>query len=108
MDLRNLRYFVAVAEERHFGRAAARLHISQPPLSRCVRQLEADLGAVLLHRSPSGVSLTPAGTALYDQACALLAQADRVRERVGGAARSEPPSPTGSGSGSPRRPVRTP
>jgi DNA-binding transcriptional LysR family regulator len=75
MDLRLLGYFVAVAEERHFGRAAARLHMTQPPLSRAIRQLENDLGALLLHRSPSGVTLTGAGTALYDEARTLLEQA---------------------------------
>lgn len=82
MDLRLLRYFVAVAEERHFGRAAARLHISQPPLSRAIRQLEADLGAVLLHRSATGVTLTAAGAVLYDEARALLEHADQARARV--------------------------
>ncbi|WP_428834039.1 LysR family transcriptional regulator [Microbispora maris] len=86
MDLRSLRYFVAVAEERHFGRAAARLHMTQPPLSRAVRQLEADLGALLLRRSPTGVTLTAAGAALYDEARALLEQAERVRARVAAAA----------------------
>lgn len=85
MDLRSLRYFVAVAEELHFGRAAARLHMTQPPLSRAIKQLEADLGSVLLRRSPSGVALTPAGTALYDEARTLLAQADQVRARVSAA-----------------------
>jgi DNA-binding transcriptional LysR family regulator len=86
MDLRTLRYFVAVAEELHFGRAATRLHMTQPPLSRAVKQLETDLGAVLLHRSPTGVALTPAGAALHDEARALLAQADQVRAKVTAAA----------------------
>lgn len=86
MDLRTLRYFVAVADELHFGRAAARLHMTQPPLSRAIRQLETDLGAVLLHRSPTGVTLTPAGAALLDEARALLAQADQVRAKVAAAA----------------------
>ncbi|MFX0576275.1 LysR family transcriptional regulator [Nocardia nepalensis] len=82
MDLRLLRYFVAVAEELHFGRAAARLHMSQPPLSRAIKQLETDLGCVLLHRSPIGVVLTPAGTALYGEARLLLTQAEQARARV--------------------------
>lgn len=86
MDLRELRYFVAVAEELHFGRAAARLHMTQPPLSRAIKQLETDLGHVLLNRSPSGVALTPAGASLYDEARTLLAQADQVRAKVAGAA----------------------
>lgn len=82
MDLRSLRYFVAVAEEHHFGRAAARLHMTQPPLSRAIKQLEHDLGAVLLHRTPSGVTLTSAGSALYDEARKLLEHADRIPARV--------------------------
>ncbi|MFG3258873.1 LysR family transcriptional regulator [Streptomyces sp. NPDC048172] len=86
MDLRTLRYFVAVAEELHFGRAAVRLRMTQPPLSRAVKQLEADLGAVLLRRSATGVALTPAGTALYEEARALLEQAGRARQRVAAAA----------------------
>lgn len=86
MELRTLNYFVAVVEERHFGRAAARLHITQPPLSRAIKQLESDLGCVLLHRSPAGVALTPAGDALYGEARALLAQADQARVRVAAAA----------------------
>ncbi|MBD9722293.1 LysR substrate-binding domain-containing protein [Streptomyces caniscabiei] len=88
MDLRSLRYFVAVAEERHFGRAAARLHMTQPPLSRTVKQLENDLGALLLHRSSTGVTLTSAGRALYDEARALLGQAEQARARVAAAART--------------------
>jgi DNA-binding transcriptional LysR family regulator len=82
MDLRLLRYFVAVAEERHFGRAAARLHMSQPPLSRAIKQLEADLGIVLLHRSATGVTLTAAGALLHDEARTLLEHADQVRARM--------------------------
>lgn len=86
MDLRLLRYFVAVAEELHFGRAASRLHMSQPPLSRAIRQLEADLGTTLLHRSAAGVSLTPAGATLLTEARNLLEQSEQVRARVSAAA----------------------
>ncbi|MFD4791665.1 LysR family transcriptional regulator [Streptomyces sp. NPDC058459] len=86
MELRTLRYFVAVAEELHFGRAAVRLHMSQPPLSRAIKRLEAEVGAPLLARSPAGVTLTPVGAVLLDEARALLDHADRVRVRVGAAA----------------------
>jgi DNA-binding transcriptional LysR family regulator len=86
MELRTLRYFVAVAEELHFGRAAARLHMSQPPLSRAIKQLETDVGAPLFDRSSAGVTLTPVGAVLLDEARALLDQADRVRVRVAAAA----------------------
>ncbi|MFC5064880.1 LysR family transcriptional regulator [Actinomycetospora atypica] len=86
MELRLLRYFVAVAEERHFGRAAARLHMTQPSLSRAIRQLEDDLGTVLLDRSPAGVGTTPAGDVLYDEARALLDQVEHARARVATAA----------------------
>jgi DNA-binding transcriptional LysR family regulator len=86
MEFRLLRYFVAVAEERHFGRAATRLHMTQPPLSRAIKQLETDLGVVLLHRSATGVELTAAGNALYTQASTLLEQAEQTRARVTAAA----------------------
>ncbi len=88
VELRLLRYFLAVAEERHFGRAAARLHMTQPPLSRAIRQLESDLGVVLLHRSAAGVELTAAGSALYTEAGTLLEQAEQARGRVTAAAGS--------------------
>jgi len=86
VDLRLLHYFVVVAEERHFRRAAERLQMTQPPLSRAIRQLEADLGTVLLHRSSTGATLTAAGTELYDQARTLLRHAEQVRAQVTAAA----------------------
>lgn len=86
MELRLLRYFVAVAEERHVGRAAARLHMTQPPLSRAIKQLETELGVVLVRRSATGVELTTAGEALYAEAITLLDQAERARARVTAAA----------------------
>ncbi|MFF5075822.1 LysR family transcriptional regulator [Actinoplanes sp. NPDC000266] len=87
LDLRKLRYFVAVADRLHFGRAADELHIAQPALSRQIRALEHDLGASLFARNRHGVALTDAGRQLLDDAGPLLASADAVRRRVAVAAR---------------------
>src|SRR5437588_6810683 len=72
LELRHLRYFVAVAEERNFSRAAERLHMAQSPLSAAIRQLEQEVGAELLNRSSRGVTLTPAGDVLLDRALRIL------------------------------------
>jgi DNA-binding transcriptional LysR family regulator len=76
VELRQLRYFVAVAEELHFGRAAERLQMSQSPLSRAIRELERELGLVLFVRTTRRVELTPAGIALLERARRALAEID--------------------------------
>jgi DNA-binding transcriptional LysR family regulator len=82
LDLRKLRYFAAVAEQLHFGRAADELHIAQPVLSRQIRALEKDLGTPLLTRDSHGVALTEAGRQLLADVGPLLASAHAVRRRV--------------------------
>lgn len=82
MDLRELRYFIAACQERNLGRAAERLHMTQPPLSRAIHGLEHELGTKLLTRSARGVSPNAAGRALYDEARAIIDRANRVHARV--------------------------
>ncbi|MEV6342727.1 LysR family transcriptional regulator [Actinoplanes sp. NPDC051851] len=82
METRELRYFVAVAEELHFGRAARRLGMAQPPLSRAIQQLERRLGATLLERDSHGVTLTGAGTVLLREGRAALDAVDAAEQRT--------------------------
>jgi len=91
MELRHLRYFVAVAEERNFTRAAQRLHIAQPPLSRQIQQLEETLGVQLFERNSRPLKLTETGKFFYSHAVQLLAQTaelESMTRRVGNIERS--------------------
>lgn len=89
MEFRQLRYFIAVAEERNIGAAAKRLHISQPPISRQIQALEQDLGVTLFQRTHRGVELTAAGVTFLQDAQRLLNIADTSRERSQAASRGE-------------------
>ncbi|MEV0053656.1 LysR family transcriptional regulator [Saccharopolyspora shandongensis] len=90
METRELRYFVAVAEELHFGRAAQRLGIAQPPLSRTITQLERRLGVALLERTSRKVSLTEAGSVLLAEGRAILGALAAAERRTQRAATSKP------------------
>ncbi len=82
MDLRHLRYFVTLAAERNFNRAADRLHMAQPPLSRAIQQLEEEVGAVLLDRSERPFRLTPIGQVFHSQAQGVLERAESMRSTL--------------------------
>ncbi|WP_413501138.1 LysR family transcriptional regulator [Psychrobacter maritimus] len=79
MELRHLRYFVAVAEEKSFNKAAERLFISQPPLSRQIKQLEEEMGVVLIDRDQRPLKLTEAGVFFYEHAIQILRKSDNLR-----------------------------
>lgn len=90
VETRELRYFVAVAEELNFGRAAQRLTMAQPPLSRAIQQLERRLGVVLLHRTTRAISLTEAGTVLLREAGIALEAVEAAERRTRRAAADRP------------------
>ncbi|WP_436874200.1 LysR family transcriptional regulator [Kosakonia sacchari] len=87
MELRYLRYFVAVAQTQHFTRAAEMLGMSQPPLSQQIRRLEQEVGTPLFYRQTRGVELTEAGEAFYEDACQIIALSDAAMEKAKGIAR---------------------
>lgn len=91
MDFRLLRYFVMVATERSFSKAAERLNIAQPPLSRQIQNLEAEVGTVLIDRSARPLGLTPTGQVFLEEAVAVLERFEKMRTRVSHAVKSERP-----------------
>lgn len=82
MSLAQIQYFVAVAEEGNVGRAAKRLRIAQPPLSRHIRSLEDELGTALFTRTPRGMELLPSGEVFLDRARKILAAVDEAKEAL--------------------------
>src|ERR1700761_7742581 len=89
MELRHLKYFVVVAEEGHFTRAAERLGMAQPPLSQQIRKLEHEIGAHLFRRLTRGVELTDAGRVLYEDARRIVDQVEQAKTRAQSAARGQ-------------------
>src|SRR6478735_12181096 len=82
MELRHLRYFVSVGEEEHYGRAAARLHVAQPALSRQIQDLEREIGFLLFDRLPRGVRLSAAGKLFLSDARRILQDVDEAKLRA--------------------------
>lgn len=91
MSLAQIRYFVAVAEEGNVCRAAQRLHVAQPPVSRQIRALEDEIGAPLFARTPRGMTLLPSGRVFLDHARAILAAVDDAMHAVRAQHDSSPP-----------------
>ena len=89
MELRHIRYFLAVAEERHFTRAASKIGIGQPPLSQQIKDLEAEIGTPLFHRLAHGAELTAAGEAFLEGVKEMPALAQRATKAAQRAARGE-------------------
>ncbi len=89
MELRHIRYFLAVAEEKNFTRAAAKVGIGQPPLSQQIRDLEREIGAPLFHRLPHGAELTEAGQVFLDKARGIVVQSEQAKTAARRAARGE-------------------
>src|SRR5580698_3488350 len=87
MELRHLRYFVAVGEEQHYGRAASRLRVAQPALSRQIQNLEEEVGFKLFERLPRGVKLSAAGTLFLQDARRILQEVNEAAGRAGRVAR---------------------
>jgi LysR family transcriptional regulator, benzoate and cis,cis-muconate-responsive activator of ben and cat genes len=82
VNLKQLEYFIALAEELHFGRAAERLGMAQPPLSRQIKQIENDLGALLFNRGRNAITMTQAGARLYERGSALLSEFNDIKIEV--------------------------
>jgi DNA-binding transcriptional LysR family regulator len=89
MELRHLRYFVAVGEEQHYGRAAERLHVAQPALSRQIQDLEEEIGVKLFDRLARGVKISAAGASFLDDARRILQQVNEAAMRAGRVARGQ-------------------
>src|SRR6202051_1634415 len=95
MELRHLRYFIAVGEEQHYGRAAGRLRVAQPALSRQIQDLEEEIGVTLFDRLPRGVKISAAGKSFLEDARRILQQVNEATMRAGRVARGQTRRPRG-------------